>query len=252
VAYRRYFAHIKYNGKNYHGWQYQPNAISVQEVIETEMSKILRDKISILGCGRTDTGVHADSYYFHFDTDTDMDLDQLVFKLNGMLPVDISISNIIPVGEKAHARFDATYRSYRYDIHFYKDPFLTDFSWYYPWYNLDFNKMEEASRLLKNYTDFPMFCKAGSDVKTFICHIYDVSLDYSEEERRLVFKIGADRFLRTMIRRIVGTLIQIGRDKMTVEEFENILKEKKELPHINLAPPQGLYLSSVKYDYIDE
>lgn len=251
MAYQRYFAHITYQGTHYHGWQIQPNAISVQETIETEMSKILREKISIIGCGRTDTGVHARAYYFHFDSPEILDIDQCIFKLNGMLPSDISFHEIIPVGPKAHARFDASYRAYTYHIHFTKNPFLTDFSWYYPWYNLDFKLMKQAAEILKNYTDFPMFCKAGSDVKTFICHIYDISLDYDEQEKKLEFNIGADRFLRTMIRRIVGTLIQIGRGKMSIEEFENILIEKKELPHINLAPPQGLYLSAVKYESIE-
>lgn len=250
MAYRRYFVRIKYNGTAYHGWQFQPHSISVQETIETEMSKILREKVSIIGCGRTDTGVHADQYYFHFDAPEDIDTDRLMFKLNGMLPSDISFHEIIPVDDKAHARFDARYRQYRYEMHLDKNPFLTDYSWYYPYHKLDFVKMRTAAELLMNYDDFPMFCKKGSDVKTFICQIFDVSLDYNPETRKMLFKIGANRFLRTMIRRIVGTLVQIGRGQMSLEEFENILTEKKEIPHIKMAPPQGLYLCQVDYEYI--
>lgn len=251
MAYQRFFVRIKYNGTAYHGWQFQPNAISVQEIIETEMSKIMREKVSILGCGRTDTGVHADQYFFHFDAPEGTDTERLMFKLNGMLPSDISFHEIILVEPNAHARYDARYRQYRYDMHLDKNPFLTDYSWYYPYHELDFALMEKAAKLIGQFDDFPMFCKKGSDVKNFICQIFDISLEYNKETRKMVFKIGANRFLRTMIRRIVGTLVQIGRGQMSIEEFENILAEKKEIPHIKMAPPQGLYLCQVDYDYIN-
>lgn len=245
----RYFFEIQYDGSQYHGWQYQPNAISVQEVIETNLSKVFRSKTSIMGCGRTDTGVHASQYFFHCDVDESLN-NEFAFKMNGMFPKDISITKIHSVDEKAHARFDATKREYTYRISLVKDPFEVNRSWIIPYYKLDIEAMQQAANDLKNYNDFPNLCKAGSDVKTHICKIFSSELSVQTNKNHLVYHIAANRFLRNMIRRIVGLLIQIGRGQLTLTDFNDCLSTKQPFKYITLAPPEGLYLSKIEYPYL--
>jgi len=245
----RYFFEIQYNGSQYHGWQFQPNALTVQEVIETNLSKVFRQKTAIVGCGRTDTGVHASQYFFHCDADSDLNED-FAFKMNGMFPKDISITKIHPVNDKAHARFDATKREYTYKMCLHKSPFEVNRSWILPYYQLDIEAMQQAANDIKKYNDFPNLCKAGSDVKNHICQIFNSELIFIENENRLVYQIAANRFLRNMIRRIVGLFIQIGKKQLSLTDFNACLSTKQPFKYITLAPPEGLYLSKIEYPFI--
>jgi len=245
----RYFFEIQYCGTNYHGWQYQPNAISVQEIIESQFKKLFGLKTSILGCGRTDTGVHASQFYFHADIELVMTLPTLQHKLNGMLPKDIYIKKIIPVAENAHARFAASKRAYTYYISTKKNPFKINKVWIHP-YPLDIKLMQQAAADFLQYNDFPMLCKTGSDVKNYICTIYKSELKIDAGKNMLIYDIEANRFLRNMIRRLVGQLVQIGKGKLSIDTFNETLKNKANFKYINLAPPDGLYLSGVEYPFI--
>jgi len=244
----RYFFEIQYDGSNYHGWQYQPNAWTIQEAIEEKLSILLGSKTKILGCGRTDTGVHASQYFFHVDTDEKIEID-LCFKMNGMLNKDIVFKKMIPVAEKSHARFDASLRAYTYLIRLEKDPFAVKRQWIIPYYDLDVASMQTAAKDLMKYNDFPNLCKAGSDVKNFLCDISKSELQYLPDEQRMIYNIEANRFLRNMIRRIVGLLIQIGKGQLTLEEYNECLAKQQAFKYINLAPPEGLYLSKVAYPF---
>ena len=208
----RYFLEFSYNGKSYHGWQNQPNAISVQEVMENALSILLRNKTDIVGAGRTDSGVHAKQMFAHFDVNIPVDRDDLLHKLNSFLPADISIYNIHEVNDKAHARFDAVSRTYEYWITQCKNPFLSDYS-YCMKSPLDIKKMNEVSKILFEYDDFQCFSKSRTDVKTYICHIMEAN--WRSDNEKLVFTIKADRFLRNMVRAIVGTLIEVGTNKLS-------------------------------------
>ncbi len=248
----RYFFKIQYNGTNYHGWQYQPNAISVQETIQNQLYKLFKNQQSIVGCGRTDTGVHASQYYFHFDIEEVIDINTIQHKLNGMLPKDIYVENIIPVNEKAHARFDATKRAYTYIISTIKNPFLINRAWIYPYYPLDLLLMQQAATDFLQYNDFPMLCKTGSDVTHFRCTIFKSKLIHQTDKHQIIYQIEANRFLRNMIRRLTGLLVQIGRGKLSIETFNETLQNKSQFKYITLAPPEGLYLSGVEYDFIEK
>jgi len=221
----------------------------VQEVIETNLSKVFRKKASIIGCGRTDTGVHASQYFFHFEVADALPKD-FGYKMNGMFPKDISITKIHNVGEKAHARFDATRREYTYKLCLQKDPFEVKRSWILPHYKLDVEAMQQAAADIKKHNDFPNLCKAGSDVKNHICQIFNSELIYYSNENRLVYEVAANRFLRNMIRRIVGLLVQIGKQQLTLTDFNECLSTKQPFKYITLAPPEGLYLSKIEYPYI--
>jgi len=248
----RYFFKIQYNGTNYHGWQYQPNAISVQETIQNQLYKLFKNRQSIIGCGRTDTGVHASQYYFHFDIEEVIDLKTIQHKLNGMLPKDIYIQKIVPVEDKAHARFHATKRAYTYVISSVKNPFLIKRAWIYPYYPLDIALMQQAATDFIQYNDFPMLCKSGSDVNNYICTIFKSELIDKSEENQIIYQIEANRFLRNMIRRLTGLLVQIGRGKLSLESFNKTLSNKSNFNYITLAPPEGLYLSSVEYPFFND
>ena len=243
----RYFIQFSYNGTNYHGWQVQPNAVTVQETLTKAMTTVLNCPIELMGAGRTDTGVHAKIMYAHFDTEIAIDSGNLVHKLNSFLPKDIAVDEIIAVHDTAHARFDATKRTYEYHIHRFKNPFLTDLSWYCA-SKLDVDAMNEAAKLLLTHTDFECFSKVNTDVNTFDCKV--TFAQWSQEENKLIFTISADRFLRNMVRAIVGTLINVGLHKITIENFQSILESKNRSEAGFSVPAHGLYLTEIVYDYV--
>ncbi|SFC91916.1 tRNA pseudouridine(38-40) synthase TruA [Flavobacterium phragmitis] len=243
----RYFIQFAYNGTHYHGWQIQPNASSVQETLNKAFSVLLNEPISIMGAGRTDTGVHATEMFGHFDTEKTLDVPVLVHKLNSFLPKDIAIFDIILLHDNAHCRFDATKRTYEYHINTIKNPFLQELSWYVS-QKLDVSLMNEAAQLLLKHTDFQCFSKTNTDVNTFDCTIFEAF--WKQEEGKLIFTISANRFLRNMVRAIVGTLINIGLHKITLEDFENIIASKNREKAGFSVPAHGLYLTKIDYDYI--
>jgi tRNA pseudouridine38-40 synthase len=246
----RYFIHLAYNGTPYHGWQIQPNAVSVQETLNKAFSVLLQSEINLMGAGRTDTGVHAKEMYAHFDFEASIDIPNLVHKLNSFLPKDIVIYDVIPVHDDAHTRFDATKRTYEYHIHQFKNPFLDELSWYFN-QPLDIDLMNEAAKLLFNYTDFECFSKVNTDVNTFECTIFEAHWKRCENDQ-LVFTISANRFLRNMVRSIVGTLINIGLQKITIEDFAQIIESKSRDKAGFSVPAHGLYLTQITYDYISK
>lgn len=243
----RYFIELAYKGTNYHGWQYQPDADSVQETINKALSLLLKTPIDIVGAGRTDTGVHARQMYAHFDFDTEIDTPQLIHKLNSFLPKDIVIFKIFKVDDEAHARFDAVKRTYEYHIHTMKDAFENDGSYQFQ-LPLDVAKMNEACKLLFNHTDFECFSKTHTDVHTFNCQVFEAN--WKQNGTKLVFTIAADRFLRNMVRAIVGTMINIGTGKITLSDFEKIIESKDRSQAGFSVPAQGLYLTKIEYNYI--
>ncbi len=240
----RYFIELSYNGKKYHGWQNQPNAISVQQVLEKALSTLLRSKTSILGAGRTDAGVHAKQMYAHFDTDVVFDRSELVGKLNSFLPKDVAISEIHPVKTDAHARFDATGRTYEYWIVTEKNPFHNQ-SAYLVYKKLDVDLMNAAAKELFKYEDFKSFSKTHTDVKTYICTIEKAVWEQRNEV--LVFTIRADRFLRNMVRAIVGTLLEVGLGKLSIKEFKQIIESRDRNNAGTSVPGKALYLTAVTY-----
>lgn len=240
----RYFIELSYNGKNYHGWQIQPSDISVQEVIEKGLSTLLNEPTAIMGAGRTDTGVHATQMFAHFDTEKVFKTEDLAYKLNSFLPKDIAITRIFNVKSDAHARFDAKARSYRYRIALKKNAFTFDDA-YYVKQHLDIDKMNEASEILFKYKDFQCFSKSNTDVKTYNCTIMKAHW-YSKDDE-LHFEITADRFLRNMVRAIVGTMINIGLGKIEVDELHQIIKSKNRSEAGYSVPAHGLYLTKVVY-----
>lgn len=243
----RYFIKLAYNGTNYHGWQYQPNAISVQETLNKAFSVVLNSNVNLMGAGRTDTGVHASEMFAHFDFETPLDIQNLVHKLNSYLPNDIVIFNIIPVNDDAHTRFDATKRTYEYHINTFKNPFSQKQSWYFN-HKLDLDLMNKASNLLFNHTNFQCFSKVNTDVNTFDCTIFEANWKHIDDT--LIFTISANRFLRNMVRAIVGTLINVGLHKITCEEFNTIIENKNRDDAGFSVPAHGLYLTKIEYDYI--
>ena len=242
----RYFIQISYKGTNYHGWQIQPNAISVQEVLTKTFSTILRDKIEITGAGRTDTGVHASYFVAHFNSDiADLHSDnKILFKLNSLLPKDIAIHQILPVMNEAHARFDASSRTYQYYIHQLKDPFLLESSYFLP-QKLSIDIMNKACEFLFQFTDFTSFSKLHTDVKTNNCKITEAF--WIQDDHKLIFTITADRFLRNMVRAIVGTLIDIGRNNISQEDFIQIIENKNRSDAGVSVPAHGLFLTNITY-----
>lgn len=243
----RYFIEFAYNGKNYHGWQYQPHSISVQEILNKALSTLLRKEIDVTGAGRTDTGVHAKQMYAHFNFDDAVDSDYLTQKLNSFLPKDIVVYRLIPLHDDAHARFDAVSRTYEYHIHTYKDAFINEGSWYH-FHPLDVAAMSEAAKVLFEYTDFKCFSKTHTDVRTYNCYIKEAF--WKQEGSHLVFTITADRFLRNMVRAIVGTLVNVGLGKITVTDFRNIIESRDRNRAGFSVPAHGLYLTKVIYPYL--
>jgi tRNA pseudouridine38-40 synthase len=242
---KRYFLQLFYNGAPYSGWQKQNNAPSVQQEVEKALSLKLQSPTEVVGCGRTDTGVHAHRYFAHFDTDKKIELKDLKYQLNAVLPESIGILEIFEVKQDAHARFDATSRSYRYFIHHQKNPFITQTSWYLYNTQLDLGKMNQSAEMLLNYKDFSAFEKVGSDNKTSICRVEFA--EWFQNEEGIYFEIRADRFLRNMVRAIVGTLIDVGTGKIGQNEFRQIIESKNRSEAGASVPARGLFLWDVTY-----
>jgi tRNA pseudouridine38-40 synthase len=246
VVLPRYFLHMAYDGTNYHGWQRQPNAHSVQEEIETALRKLLKqEKIVTVGCGRTDTGVHAQQFYLHFDSPIVIeDQQDILRKLNLMLPWDLAIFDLFQAGNRDHARYNAISRSYIYHIHQHRDPFHHRFStFFHPEVNI--NAMNEAAAMLLGTKDFACFCKSGGGQKTTICTVSEAF--WVASPNKLAFHISADRFLRNMVRAVVGTLLLVGQEKIPVQEVQNIINAGVRSHAGESVPPQGLHLVKVEY-----
>ncbi len=244
----RYFVKLSFDGTRYHGWQTQPNAVTVQETLNKAFSLLLRTPVKLTGCGRTDTGVHASEYYAHFDLAGALDkaqLGKLAFKLNRYLDDDIAIAAVFAVNPKMHSRFSATSRTYRYVITTVKDPFLVNRAYYF-YGDFDVQAMNQAAEWLKEVEDFTSFSKVDSDTKTNICCVSSARWEW--EGTRLVFTITADRFLRNMVRAIVGTLLELGTGKIGPDEFRQITAAKNRSDAGDSVPACGLYLTGVRYD----
>lgn len=242
----RYFIEFSYNGKNYFGYQIQPRENSVQEELEKALSTILREETKTTGAGRTDTGVHAKKMFAHFDTEQKLD-ENLVYKLNSFLPKDISVKKIFEVKNNFHARFDATFRTYEYYISLEKNPFTQDFAWQFRKPDFDVEKMNEACKILFEYEDFGSFAKIGGDNKTNLCKIYKA--EWQQNGKELKFTISANRFLRNMVRAIVGTMVEIGTGKIEVNDLRKIIEDQNRGSAGSSAPAHALFLVDVGYDF---
>lgn len=242
---KRYFVYFSYDGTAYHGWQIQPNGNSVQAELQRCLSTLLREEITVTGAGRTDAGVHARTMVAHFDTEQVLDGPQLTYKLNRILPNDIGVTDVNEVPSDLHARFSAVSRTYHYYIHQQKDPFLRAYSCelHYP---LDFDKMNEAAAKLLTYTDFGAFCKSHADVKTTLCTVTRAQW-VQQSPYSWYFEITANRFLRNMVRAVVGTLIDVGRGRLSIDDFCRIIEGKKRTDAGESMPAHALFLEEVSY-----
>jgi tRNA pseudouridine38-40 synthase len=247
----RYFTELSYDGTTFHGWQTQPNGITVQECLEQALSICFRQKIETLGCGRTDAGVHATQFYAHFEVAEleESEVVNAVTSVNALLPYTIAIKNIFAVAADAHARFDATARAYQYHLHFEKDPFKINRSWLFKG-DLNLVEMNKAAAFLLSYTDFSCFSKSNTQTFTNNCKISEAY--FKSENGSLVFTIKADRFLRNMVRAIVGTLVLVGRGNIPAEEVKNIIASKNRSNAGQSVPACGLYLMEVSYPFVDK
>ena len=245
---KRYFISISYDGTAYHGWQVQPNGHSVQAELQRCLSTLLREEIAVTGAGRTDAGVHARCMVAHFDIEQPIDEGQLTYKLNRILPRDISVQKVWEVANDLHARFSAVSRTYHYYIHTQKDPFLRSYSCELH-YSLDFAKMNEAAACLLQYEDFGAFCKSHTDVKTTLCQVTQARW-VQQSSYSWYFEISANRFLRNMVRAVVGTLIDVGRGRLTVEDFCKVVEGKKRTDAGESMPAHALFLEDVSYGAI--
>ncbi len=272
----RYFLHLSYEGTNYCGWQVQNNAPSVQQTINEALQKLLGHHIASMGCGRTDTGVHAKDFYMHFDAENKIgDKVNFLFRLNCVLPEAITIFRIIDVAEKAHTRFDATERTYEYYVHFDKSSFIKKYSFYQGFYKIDWDKVLPATEFLKSIEDFTSLCLPSEDFKTNICYIKEAKWDILPSQHLILkpfefpdtstplasgyqmksgevlrLTITSNRFLRGMIRKIVGTVLMVGKGKIELDEFKEVVTNKGNFRIHYLAPPNGLFLSKIKYPYL--
>ena len=251
----RFFITLAYDGSPYNGWQVQPNGLSVQGLLQDALSTMLRRKTDIVGAGRTDSGVNARIMVAHFDCpeeeaysylESEAGLKQLTYRLNRFLPPTIYIYKVERVADDLHARFSAKQRTYRYYIHTRKDPFLRKFS-HEIHYNLDFELMNEAASILKEHVDFGAFCKSHSDVKTTFCRIYEARWLKLPNNHSYCFEITADRFLRNMVRAIVGTLIDVGRGRLGLGDFDDIIRSGKRTEAGESMPAHALFLEAIKY-----
>lgn len=242
----RYFLRLAYDGTDFHGWQRQPNASSVQQTIEEALSKICGRITEVVGAGRTDTGVHAREMFAHFDSDEIADRKTFLNSLNNLCGNSIAIRDLIEVKPDAHARFDATSRSYEYLITLHKDPFRYRYA-----HRLkslpDVEMMNRACKILMETEDFTSFAKLHSDAKTNICKVTEAKWEWDEKSGRLKFRITADRFLRNMVRAVVGTLLEVGTGKLTLEDFEEVIRKKDRCAAGTSMPAKGLYLTEIKY-----
>jgi tRNA pseudouridine38-40 synthase len=250
AMWQRYFLRISYDGTNYHGWQRQPNGHSVQEEVESALRKLLRqEKVVTVGCGRTDAGVHARDFYLHFNAEKRIENQaDFYFKLNMMLPRDIGLYRLWEVDNLAHARFDAIERSYEYHIHQIRDPFVERFSNFYPW-PLEVDRMNEAAAVLCEYKDFASFCKTKGGQKTTLCDVRRA--EWVKQDYKLIFHITADRFLRNMVRSVVGTLIDVGRGKMRLDDFCTVIETGNRKMAGESVAARGLHLTRIVYPDMD-
>jgi tRNA pseudouridine38-40 synthase len=250
VTKKRYFIELSYNGTDYHGWQIQPNDITVQECLDKALSIYFRQTIVSLGCGRTDAGVHATQFYAHFDLINLADevVQNSITGINSLLPYTIAVKRVFAVPDDAHARFDATARAYKYHLHFDKDPFKLDRSWLYKG-NLNFDAMNEAAALLLKFTDFSCFSKSNTQTFTNNCKI--TAAYFEKVEDGLIFTIKADRFLRNMVRAIVGTMVLVGKGDIEIATVANIIESKNRSNAGQSVPACGLYLVGVEYPWFD-
>jgi tRNA pseudouridine38-40 synthase len=245
----RYFLKIAYDGTDYSGWQIQPNNKTVQEEIAIALKRLNSDQVvDTMGCGRTDAGVHASCFYLHFDLDKIEDKNQFIFKMNCMLPSDIKVFDVIELENEAHARFDATSRTYHYFLHKDKDPFKNRFSTEFKT-QLDLDLMNKACEILTRHKDFTSFSKSNTQTKTNNCLITIAKWE-KLNEFDIRFTISADRFLRNMVRAIVGTMVELGTGKIDLDEFEQIIKDKDRNRAGISMPPQGLFLADIDYEYL--
>ncbi len=245
----RYFIRLSYCGTRYNGWQSQPHAgtVCIQPTIEAALTQFLRSSISIVGCGRTDTGVHAMDYYAHFDHEDIGDITQLVYRLNKILPADIAIHSVHKVHENAHTRFDAISRSYVYHLHTVKTPFRPN-SFYYRYSHPDLDILNEAAALIMEFTDFSTFCKLHTDVNTMNCKITESK--WIKNGDAYEYHVTSDRFLRGMIRLIVGMCLNVARGKLSLAEVSKALENKDRTGHDWSVPAEGLFLHSIRYPYL--
>lgn len=239
----RYFLEVSYKGTAYSGFQSQQNANTVQAEVEKAFEILHREKVMLTGSSRTDAGVHALQNYFHFDFEGALH-PQMVYKLNAILPSDIVLEKVVPVGDEAHSRFDAVSREYRYYVYRHKDPFLSDRAYYFP-YKLDWGKMKEAASVIKEYEDFTSFSKRNTQVKTFKCRIMES--EWVEEGDCLVYRVKANRFLRGMVRALTATMLRVGRGKLDVEGFRAVIDAKDCAAASFGVPGHGLFLVGVEY-----
>ncbi|MEM6317651.1 MAG: tRNA pseudouridine(38-40) synthase TruA [Bacteroidota bacterium] len=247
----RYFLELAYKGTHYFGWQIQPKDITVQGVLEQTFSTILRTPIAITGCGRTDTGVHASQYFAHFDFTGDLP-QNFLYRINKFLPKDIAIRRIFPVAADAHARFDAYLRSYEYHIALEKNPFSLETAYYLPYAKkMEMAQLQAAASLLLEYDAFFPFCKTKSDAKTMLCDVQRVEWVFHESTGKLVFHISANRFLRGMVRLIVGMCLNVGSGKLSLAEVRTALEEQKRLPKDASVVATGLFLTEIRYSFLD-
>ena len=241
----RYFLQLAYNGTNYHGWQVQDNAVTIQATIEFALNKIFQQKLGLMGCGRTDTGVHAKDYYAQIDVDKKIEnLGKFLFQINSLLPSDISIYKCLEVSPDAHARFDALSRKYEYVISTRKNPFLESFSYFFS-RHLDLDKMNAACTYLMGEQDFTSFSKLNTDTFTNNCHISKAV--WTKESDIFVFTISANRFLRNMVRSVVGTLLDVGTGKIQVDTVQQIIEKKDRGAAGTSVPAKALFLTEIKY-----
>ncbi len=241
----RYFIDLSFDGTNYHGWQIQPNGMSVQERLQQALSTLLRTPTEVTGAGRTDAGVHARQMIAHFDVEQAIDGCQLAYKLNRILPRDISVQSVYEVTDDMHARFSARWRTYHYYIHTRKDPYLRHYSCEMH-YTLDFDAMNRAASLLLEYDDFASFCKTHTDVKTTLCRVTRAEW-VRTSDHEWYFVITANRFLRNMVRAVTGTLIDVGRGRITLDQFRRIIESHNRTDAGESMPPQALFLEKIEY-----
>lgn len=242
---QRYFLYFKYDGTAYHGWQSQPNGNTVQDELQRALSTLLRGEVQVTGAGRTDTGVHARMMVAHFDIDGELDCPQMVYKLNRILPRDISADMLVKVADGMHARFSALSRTYHYYVHRHKDPFLRAYSCLLT-YPLDFDVMNRAAAMLLEYDDFAAFCKSHTDVKTTLCKVTEARW-VKDGEYSWHFVITANRFLRNMVRAVVGTLVDVGRGRVTLDEFRMIVEGRRRSGAGESMPGNALFLENIEY-----
>ena len=244
---KRYFIELAFDGFGYSGWQKQKNATTIQQELETAMETLLESRLDLVGCGRTDAGVHASQFYAHFEFDK-LDSQQLIYKLNRFLSPQFRIFNVFEVDPEMHARYSAVARSYEYRIHLAKNPFERNFSYYFPSFRkLDIEKLHDSAAILLSYTDFFPFCKTNTDVETTICSISESKWVINEEDEQLRYSITSNRFLRGMVRLIVGMCLNVSMGKLTLTEVQEALQNRTRLTRDWSVPAHGLFLTKVDY-----